>query len=106
MDSWRERSFSSESWEAFAQPQASRQKSRDVRQQLDEHMRCGRYVPRYYLAWMSLTTGEIDAAFEGLVQGVEERELQLTLVLKNEPVLDRLRTDPRYHALLRKMNLE
>jgi len=82
------------------------EKAREIRKQLDEQLRCGGYVARFHLAWISLVSGEIDSAFEWLERGVEERDPLVTLLLKTDPYLDDLRSDPRYRALLRKMNLE
>lgn len=49
--------------------------------------------------------GEIDQAFEWLEKAIAARDLSLGHKLTTEPLLAPLRTDPRYLALLRKMNL-
>ena len=79
------------------------ERAREIRKKLDEQLICGKNVPPFYLAWISLASGEIDSAFAWLERAVEERNLHATLSL-NDPVLDNLRADPRYYALLRKMN--
>jgi hypothetical protein len=47
--------------------------------------------------------GDKEAAFDALDRTWEIRDADLT-GLKTDPYLDPLRTDPRYAALLRKMN--
>ena len=49
---------------------------------------------------------EIDKAFEWLEKAVDEADPFFTIVFPNGEELDSLRSDPRYHALLRKVNLE
>jgi TolB-like protein/Tfp pilus assembly protein PilF len=63
------------------------------------------YVPPTSLAWIHLGLGEIDAAFEWLNRAVDECD-QLLMPIKSYTFLDPIRTDPRFAALLRKMNLE
>jgi eukaryotic-like serine/threonine-protein kinase len=53
----------------------------------------------YYAA-----AGEVDAMFEALDGAYRQREFFL-LFIQNLPFFDRYRTDPRYQALLQKMNL-
>jgi TolB-like protein/Flp pilus assembly protein TadD len=48
--------------------------------------------------------GELDSAFAWLDRAYEERESDMYFV-KGDPLLDNLVPDPRYKALLRKMNL-
>jgi hypothetical protein len=49
--------------------------------------------------------GEIDKCFDLLDMAVGERDPQ-PFILQVVPYFDPLRSHPRYHALLRKMNLE
>jgi tetratricopeptide (TPR) repeat protein len=63
------------------------------------------YVPPSSMAWIHLGLGEMDACFEWLEKAVEERDGMICL-LNADPFYEPLRTDPRYHALLRKMRLE
>ncbi len=65
------------------------------------------YVPSSLIARLKLALGKIDQGFELLEQAYEERD-QFLPMLKVENLFDvlDLRTDPRYTALLRKMNLE
>jgi len=48
--------------------------------------------------------GEVDAMFEALDEAHRQREVFL-LFIQNQPYFDRYRADPRYQALLQKMNL-
>jgi tetratricopeptide (TPR) repeat protein len=63
------------------------------------------YVPPTCLAWIHLGLGEIDAAFEWLNRAVDECD-QLLMPIKSYAFLDPIRADPRFSALLRRMNLE
>ena len=63
------------------------------------------YVPPTSIAWIHLGFGEIDSAFEWLNRAVEERD-QLMMPIKTYAFFDPIRSDPRFAALLRKMNLE
>jgi TolB-like protein len=63
------------------------------------------HVPPTGFAWIHLGLGETDAAFKWLDRAVDERD-QLVMPLKSYRFLDPIRTDPRFRALLAKMNLE
>ena len=65
------------------------------------------YVPPSYLAALSFSLGDTDQGFEWLDKSYEDRDYFLTLFMWM-PLLDifGLRSDPRYKALLKKMNLE
>jgi tetratricopeptide (TPR) repeat protein len=63
----------------------------------------GRYVPAYYIALVYDSLGRKDDAFELLEKAYEERSGWL-VYLKVEPSFDRLRFDPRFQDLLRRMN--
>ena len=58
----------------------------------------------YPVAWIYLALGDIDQAFEYLNAAYEERS-PLLYLLKIEPLYDLVRSDARFHALLRKVNL-
>ena len=62
-------------------------------------------VPRGSLALAHLVLGDKDGAFLWLQKGVEERD-QTVLGLKVSPQWDPIRSDPRYHMLLKRMKLE
>ena len=58
----------------------------------------------YLVATCHAALGEKDKAFAALNESYEKRELQMTL-LKVDPRLDPLRSDPRFSELLRKVGL-
>ena len=62
------------------------------------------YVSPYSLARIHLAVEDIDQAFECLERTFEERHGILTYI-KVEPFFDRIRSDPRYTDLLRRMGL-
>ncbi len=63
------------------------------------------YVAPCSLAWIHFGLGEVDAAFQWMDRAVEECD-QVMMPIKTYGFLDPIRTDPRYAALLRRMNLE
>lgn len=62
------------------------------------------YVPPSTFAWIHFGLGEIDDAFVWMDRAVEARDNMMTPI-KGYPFLDPIRKDPRFTALLRKMNL-
>ena len=58
----------------------------------------------YQIAQIYAWRGDVDRAFEWLGHAVEQHDAGLTY-LKYDPLLRSLRGDPRYKALLKKMNL-
>jgi TolB-like protein/Flp pilus assembly protein TadD len=63
------------------------------------------YVLPTTFAWLHLGLGEIDKVFIWLERAVDRNDGWIP-ALNTYPFLDPLRSDPRFHALLRKMNLE
>ncbi len=63
------------------------------------------YVPPTCFAWTHLGLGEIDEAFVWMDRAVDAPDRMMSPI-KNYPFFDPLRGDPRFTALLRKMNLE
>jgi tetratricopeptide (TPR) repeat protein len=63
-----------------------------------------RYVPAYAFAMVHNGLGEADAALRRLEQSVDQREVQATFI-KIDSRWDPLRADPRFVALLERMNL-
>ena len=63
------------------------------------------YVPPSYIAYIYLGLGEMDKCFDWLEKSVERQDFTI-FILSWFPIFDPLRSDPRYNALLRKMNLE
>jgi serine/threonine-protein kinase len=62
------------------------------------------YVSPAYKGWIAVSMDDLDGTFECLEKAVEQRD-PMMVNLNSEPFYDKLRSDPRYHALLRKMNL-
>ncbi len=61
-----------------------------------------RYVSPYYIAMVYVGLGEKDRAFEWLERAFQERGGELFL-LRVDPLLDPLRSDPRFDDLVRRM---
>jgi len=61
------------------------------------------YVTPYALAYLQGCLGNTDQAFRWLDKAYEERNPMLAF-LKVDPILDPLRSDPRFQELVRKMN--
>jgi serine/threonine protein kinase/Flp pilus assembly protein TadD len=63
------------------------------------------YISPVSIAYICTALGDNDAAFENLDRAVFDRDPNI-LGLKSKPLFEGLREDERYHALLRKMQLE
>ncbi|GAJ08191.1 unnamed protein product, partial [marine sediment metagenome] len=64
-----------------------------------------KYIDPYNMASIYTSLGKKDQAFEWLEKAYEERSAGLPQI-KVEPMFDSLRSDPRFIAMLKKMNLE
>ncbi|MHC4084334.1 MAG: protein kinase domain-containing protein [Planctomycetota bacterium] len=64
-----------------------------------------RYTPPYNLASLYFAIGDKDKGFEFLNKAYDEQDCWL-IILKLGPVFETVRSDPRYIAMLKKMNLE
>ncbi len=64
-----------------------------------------RFVLPTCFAWLHLGLGDINETFTWLERAVD-RDDEWSHPLKTYPFLDPLRADPRFHALLRKLNLD
>jgi serine/threonine protein kinase/tetratricopeptide (TPR) repeat protein len=62
------------------------------------------YFPSVVFAFIYSGLGEIDKALDCLEKAIKEQDATVTVAFGN-PLFDPLRSHPRYHALLRKMNL-
>jgi len=69
------------------------------------HMALKAYVPPTSFAWIHLGLGEIEDAFTWMNRAIDVRDHVMTPI-KTYPFLDPFRSDRRYLALLRKMNLD
>lgn len=63
------------------------------------------WTPPTSRAWVHLGLGETDQAFEEMDRAIEERD-PIIIPILSYPHLDPLRSDPRFPALLAKMNLQ
>jgi hypothetical protein len=63
------------------------------------------YASSFHFGLIYLGFGEMDACFDWLEKAVEERDSMICM-LSVLPLFDPIRAHPRYHALLRKINLE
>jgi serine/threonine-protein kinase len=61
------------------------------------------YVTPYMIGRVYAALGQIDEAF-GQLEAAYEEHAAWMVMLKRDPRLDGLRSDPRYDALLRRMN--
>jgi len=80
-------------------------RAEEARRVLEDLQGLGRdsYVNPVQVASIYAQLGEKDAAFEWVEKAIEQRVNML--MLKASPIWDPLRSDPRYTALLRRMNL-
>jgi serine/threonine protein kinase/Tfp pilus assembly protein PilF len=78
------------------------QKARDLLEHLHTHPEIF-YVPTSF-AQVHFVLGEIDQGFDWMEKAVDEHDEQIYFILSNNSY-DYIRSHPRYHALLRKMNL-
>jgi len=62
------------------------------------------YISPVSIAYVHTAMGDADQAFENLDRAIQDRDPNL-LGLKSNPIFESLRGDPRYHALLKKMQL-
>jgi eukaryotic-like serine/threonine-protein kinase len=62
------------------------------------------YISPVSIAYVCTALGDKDRAFENLDRAIHDRDPNL-LGLKSNPIFESIRTDERYHAILRKMQL-
>jgi len=53
--------------------------------------------------WIHTNLGEKDRALDFLEKAYEDRAFQISMI-KTQPIVDPLRSEPRFAALLRRMN--
>lgn len=64
------------------------------------------FVSPVWMAKIYSGLGENDKAFESLERAYKDRSIVSVAYIKTNPMLDPLRSDPRYAELLRRMNLQ
>jgi len=64
-----------------------------------------KYVSAGLIADIYIALGQKDHAFQWLEKAYEERDIHIEYI-KVDPIFDSIRSDPRYAALLKKMNLD
>lgn len=79
--------------------------ARRLLEQMDQLAARGGHVSPVFRAMVLVGINDFDGAFASLERAVEGRDPHI-LHLPGKPVYDRLRGDPRFAALLRKMNLD
>jgi hypothetical protein len=79
------------------------EEARAVLQELDERAKT-RYISPVAQAGLYVSLGEADKAFEWMDRAYDDRRGWLAY-LKIEPMLDGIRTDPRFARLLERMRL-
>jgi serine/threonine-protein kinase len=63
------------------------------------------YISPVSIAYVCTAMGDKDRAFENLDRAISDRDPSI-LGLKSNPIFESLRNDDRYHAIVRKMQLE
>jgi TolB-like protein/DNA-binding winged helix-turn-helix (wHTH) protein len=64
------------------------------------------YVSPYLIATLYATLDDKDAAFRFLEKAYREKNLDISWYLKSDLRIDNLRSDPRFHNLIRRVGLE
>ena len=77
----------------------------EARQVLDEMLACAQkwYVPPVQIAFVYLSVGEKEKAFDMLEKAYEQRSWELVF-MRTEPWLDELHTDPRFEEVMSRLN--
>lgn len=63
-----------------------------------------KYVSGYFVSWVCIGLGKNDEAIQWLERAYQQKDYQLTW-MGAEPLLDPLRSDPRFRDLLRRLGL-
>jgi hypothetical protein len=81
-----------------------KEKARELLEGLDE-LTGGRYFSAYRVALIYAGLDEAEAAFQWLERAYERRDAKL-IWLKVDPMLDGLRSEPRFRELVRRVGFE
>jgi tetratricopeptide (TPR) repeat protein len=94
-----------EAWLALAYGKAGQKN--EAQKILDEMLKRSEqtYVSPYYIAYVYIALGEDDKGFRWLDKAYEEKDSWLRY-FKIEQAFDRVRSDPRYKEILKKIGLE
>jgi len=84
---------------------ARKEEPREVLERLHHLQHAGRYILPTNFAWTYLGLGEIDATFDWLNRAVDERD-QTMMAILSLSLLDPLRGDPRFAAVVSRMKLD
>ena len=68
-------------------------------EELSQH----RYVRAYWRTLLYLSLGNRDEAIRQLEQGIADHDILTVTLIKVDPMLDPLRGDPRFEALVQKV---
>ena len=79
-----------------------KEEARKILAQLNEELK-SRYAAPYAMAVIELGLGEKDRAINELARGYDEGETNYLFVIKVDPLLDDLRGDPRFEALVQQI---
>jgi TolB-like protein/Tfp pilus assembly protein PilF len=88
----------------YAYAKAGRRRQADEVIQRFKEIAKTQYVMSYYVATIYAALGERDEALTELEKAYQERDWRLPL-LKVDPFMDPLRSDPRFKEMLRRLNL-
>ncbi len=81
------------------------EKAHKVLEELTTNLEQGEYITPYHMALMFIGLGNKDQAMHWLERAYTEKD-ERSVMMKVDPLLDSLRSDPRFLNLLRKMGYE
>ena len=64
-----------------------------------------RYIRHYYFVWVYAALGDKDKAFDELEHCFAERDAFIVR-MKSDPFMDPIRSDPRFDAMVKRLNLQ
>ena len=81
------------------------ERAKEILSDLNEKAK-SEYVSPVEIGLVYLGLDEVDNAFTWFTQSVEDHDYNAGILIRQDPVFDPIRSDPRYAELLRKMGLE